>query len=344
LNNKFGLVDEAGNVVLKPKYAYLKSAGLYDQKDIYFANIYGSAKDNSYGGMDIEGGNWGVVNTKGDTLTPFKFKEIEFENDSTLIVTDLDGFAYLMKYPGLQVLTDKEANFIDELGYSYDNKTYLIGKEVTKDEYGYRTGGIYGLSDSKGNIIADYKYAEIKEEGSFIGTYHDFNGFDLMDDKGNVLVENAQSILPIRDTLFFCQKDGKYSIFNTLSKKYDRMDGIVEVSMPDYFYRSALIGVKAENGKWGLVNELGQWIIKPSYCDIIGTDESAVIVATCGDGITFKYGVIDAANNVLIPFEYDSIEASYGGEYKCVLGKKLLTKNLMNELLKTEEATDENIR
>ena len=114
--------------------------------------------------------------------------------------------------------------------------------------------------------------------------------------------------------------------------------------MPDYFYRWALIGVKAENGKWGVVNELGQWLIKPTYCDVIGTDESAIIAATCGDGITFKYGVIDAANNVLIPFEYDSIEASYGGEYKCVLGKKLLTKNLMNELLKTEEATDENIR
>ena len=343
-NNKFGLIDATGNVVLKPKYAYLKSAGLYNQKDIFFANVYGSVKDNYYGSLDIEGGNWGVVNTKGDTLTPFKFKEIEFENDSTLIVTDLDGFAYLMKYPSLQVITDKEANFIDELGYSYDNKTYLIGKEVTKDEYGYPTGGIYGLSDNKGNKIADYKYAEIKEEGSFIGTYQDLNGFDLIDEKGKVLVENAQSILPIRDSLFFCQKDGKYSIFNTLSKKYDRLDGIVEVSKPDYFYRWALIGVKAENGKWGVINELGQWIIKPAYCDVIGTDESAIIAATCGDGITFKYGVIDAANNVLIPFEYDSIEASYGGEYKCVLGKKLLTKNLMNELLKTEEATDENIR
>ncbi|MBM3164918.1 MAG: WG repeat-containing protein [Bacteroidetes bacterium] len=344
LNNKFGLVDATGNTVLKPKYAYIKGAGLYDKKDVYLANIYGSAKDNYYGGMDIEGGNWGVINTKGDTLTPFKFKEIEFENDSTINVTDLDGFAYLMKFPSLKVITDKEANFIDELGYSYDDKTYLIGKEVTKDEYGYPTGGIYGLSDNIGNKIADYKYAEIKEEGSFIGTYQDFNGFDLMDEKGKVLVENAQSILPIRDTLFFCQKDGKYSIFNTLSKKYDRMDGIVEVSMPDYFYRWALIGVKAENGKWGVVNELGQWIIKATYCDVIGTDESAIIVATCGDGITFKYGVVDAANNVLIPFEYDSIEASYGGEYKCVLGKKLLTKNLMNELLKTEEATDENIR
>jgi len=344
LNNKFGLVDETGNTVLKPKYAYIKSAGLYDQKDVYFANIYGSAKDNYYGGMDIEGGNWGVVNTKGDTITPFKFKEIEFENDSTLNVTDLDGFAYLMTFPSLKIITDKEANFIDELGYSYDNKTYLIGKEVTKDEYGYPTGGIYGLSDNKGNKIADYKYAEIKEEGSFIGTYQDFNGFDLIDEKGKVLVENAQSILPIRDTLFFCQKDGKYSIFNTITKKYDRMDGIVEVSMPDNFYRWALIGVKAENGKWGVVNELGQWLIKPTYCDVIGTDENAIIVATCGDGITFKYGVVDAANNVLIPFEYDSIEASWGGEYKCVLGKKLLTKNLMNELLKTEEATDENIR
>jgi hypothetical protein len=342
-NNKFGTIDKTGNTLLKPKYTYIKSAGLNDNKDIFLANIYGSTKDNGYG-MEVEGGNWGVINKNGDTLTPFKFKEIEFENDSILQVLDLDGYAYLMQFPSLKVLTDKEANYIDEIGYSYENKTYLVGKEVTRDEYGYPSGGVYGLSDQKGNKLADYKYAEIKSEGSFIATYQDFNGFDLMDKKGKILIQNAQSILPLNDSLFFSQKDGKYAIFNSISKKSDAMNGVVQVSMPEYFYGDALIGVKDEKGKWGLINELGSWLIKPSYCDIIGSSESFVIAATCTDGVTFKYGVIDANNTVLIPFEYDSIEESYDNEYKCVQGKKLLTKNLMNETLKTEEATDENIR
>ena len=95
-NNKFGVIDNTGNTLLKPKYTYIKSAGLYDNKDIYLANIYGSTKDNGYG-MEVEGGNWGVINKNGDTLTPFKFKEIEFENDSILQVLDLDGYAYLMQ-------------------------------------------------------------------------------------------------------------------------------------------------------------------------------------------------------------------------------------------------------
>ena len=346
LNNKFGLVDGLGNVILKPRFSYIKSSGLYDRKDLYLANIYGSAKESYYGNMDVEGGNWGVISRNGDTLTPLKFKEIEFKNDSILSVTDLDGFAYLMHFPSLKIMTDKEANFIDELGYSYneDEKTYLIGKEVTKDEYGYPTGGIYGLCNVQGKKLADYKYAKIENESDFfIGTYMDFNGFDLIDKQGKLLIQNAQSIVALSDSLFFSQMDGKYTLFNTHSKKYDPLEGALGISLPEYFYGTVLIGVKTENGKWGLLNELGGWLIKPTYCDIQGTDNHFVIAATCADAGTYKYGVIDAANNVLIPFEYESIEEDYG-KYKCVLGKKLYTKNLNNEILKTEEATDENIR
>ena len=54
--------------------------------------------------------------------------------------------------------------------------------------------------------------------------------------------------------------------------------------------------------------------------------------------------MINLANEILIPLIYDSVEEDYGNEFKCVLGNKLYTKNLSNETLEVENATDENIR
>lgn len=345
-NNKFGLIEKNGNILIKPTYSFIELP--FNAKEgLFLANVYGSTTATS-NGLEVEGGNWGVINTKGDTIIPFQYKKIEFANDTTLKVIDLDDKAYLLSFPALQILTDKEANFIDLVHTSYDfgigdtnsEEIYIIGKDVILDNFGNPSGGIYGLTDIEGNMIVDFKYAEINP--GFICTYNDFNGFDLIDNSGKILINNSPSILFLNDSLFLFQKDGRYALYNKLSRYTNSLNNVVQLSFPEYFYGAAFIGAKNDKGNWGVINELGEWIIQPAYCDIQGSSSSYIIAAKCTDGVTFKYGVIDAKNNMLIPFEYDSIEEYYG-EYKCVQGKKLLTKNLMNETLKTEEATDENI-
>jgi hypothetical protein len=49
-------------------------------------------------------------------------------------------------------------------------------------------------------------------------------------------------------------------------------------------------------------------------------------------------------NNILIPFEFDTIIEDYNDVFRCVQGEKLFFKNLMNEILKTDKATEENLR
>ena len=80
-----------------------------------------------------------------------------------------------------------------------------------------------------------------------------------------------------------------------------------QISMLDSFSGNKLVGVKAGNNKWGVINEKGDWLIKPIYADLEINETNYIIAAKCDDGINFKYGVIDTENNVLIPFENESI-------------------------------------
>ena len=342
-NNKCGILNNQGTVVTPIKYNYLESASLDENKDVFYVNAYGTVKDGYYG-LEVEGGNWGVITTKGDTLIPVQYSKISFINDTVVQLTDLDKNTYLAKFPSLMRITNQQITYMDKLGYSYENPKFLIGKDVTLGEYGDPQGGLYGITDLTGAKISDCKYSEIEEENDhYICNYADFNGYDLLDEKGNILIQQASTIQRLTDTVFIVQKDGSVSLFNVNSRQYNTLNGAIEYSAPERFYRGAVIGIKSKNDKWGAINEQGDWIIKPQYCDIIGSDDNYLIVGKC-EGVTFRYGVINLANEILIPLEYDSVDENYGNEFKCVLGNKLYTKNLSNETLEVENATDENIR
>jgi hypothetical protein len=344
-NNKFGIMSSNGSVVLKPKYTYIKSSDLYENDQFFLANVYGSITADPYGyGTEVVGGNWGVISIKGDTLVPFNYKEIEFVNDSIMNVIDLEGKAFLMAYPSMKIIINKEANYIGAIGYDYLNPIYLVGKDVMIDEYDSRSGGIYGLMDLKGNVISDLKYSEIIEENSFfICNYIEFDGFDLLDNKGNIIQEKVDFVQKLNDSIFIVSKSGSVYLYNVRSKSINDLGGAVQYSAPDYFYNTAFIGVKMKNEKWGVINNNGDWIINAEYCNVTGSDQQFIIAAVCA-GTAYKYGVIDSENNILIPFEYDSIEEDYDSKYSCVKGTTLYTINLMNEILKKEDASDENIR
>jgi hypothetical protein len=57
-----------------------------------------------------------------------------------------------------------------------------------------------------------------------------------------------------------------------------------------------------------------------------------------------KYGVIDAEQNVLIPFIYESIESSWSNTYSCLKNNVIYKVNLSNEVLSTEKASDSKLR
>jgi hypothetical protein len=343
-NNKFGLISKTGQVILPANYNFLKATDLYENDEWILANAYGEVTQ-SYYGSDVTGGNWGVINKKGDTILPFKFKEISFENDSIVNLLDYDGKAYLMNMATQRILTNSEANYLSKIQYDYENPIFMIGKDVTRGEYDDATGGTYGLVTSKGEELVSFNYSEITLENEhFIANSIDFNGYDLLNKKGEVLIKRATTIEPLSDSVFLVQIDGKASLYNVNTGKYSLTSNFTDFATPEYYnnWGSVSIGIKNASDKWGILNKPGEIIIEPQYCDVISSSDAYIIVAKCGAvGDAFKYGVIDLMNTIVIPFEYDSIESVYGGSYECVKGSTQYTINLSNEVISKKPVSEE---
>ncbi|MFM7595037.1 MAG: WG repeat-containing protein [Flavobacteriales bacterium] len=345
MNGKFGLMSSQGKIKLPASYTFLKATDLYGNDQLVLANAYGEVSQ-SYYGSEVTGGNWGVINKNGDTILPFKFKEISFENDSIVNLLDYDGKAYILNMVTQRILTNTEANYLSKINYDYENPIFLMGKDVTRGEYGDATGGTYGLVTLKGEELVPFNYSEISfENDHFVANSIDFNGYDLLNKKGTVLIKRASSIEPFSDSVFLVQMDGKASLYNVNTGQYSLASNYTDFATPEYYssYGPMFVGIKNTKDQWGVLNKQGETLIEPQYCDVMSSTDGYVIVAKCGAaGEAFKYGVVDLMNNVVIPFEYESIESVYyANTYECVKGSTRYTINLSNEVINKNPVSTE---
>jgi hypothetical protein len=128
------------------------------------------------------------------------------------------------------------------------------------------------------------------------------------------------------------------------SSQYSLTNNFTDFVTPEYNYGYGPINIGVKNSKdqWGILNKQGELLIEPQYCDVMSSSDGYVIVAQCGAvGAAFKYGVIDLMNNIVIPFEYDSIESVYGESYECTKDGMIYTINLNNEILSKRKVTED---
>jgi hypothetical protein len=342
-NNKFGLMSPTGKIILPAKYNFLKSTDLYDNEELVLANAYGEVTD-SYYGSEVTGGNWGLINMAGDTILPFKFKEITFDSDSVVVLLDYDNKAYLFDLNQQKAITTNDINYISKLSYDWMNPMYLMGKDVTRGEYNETSGGTYGVINNKGEEIIPLSYSEITMEGDyFIANSLDFNGYDLVSNKGEVLLSRVTSIKKLNDSIFFIESGEEAYLYNGFQKKALFKGDYKDFLFPEYYYGygAVYIGIKNNANLWGIMNKQSDVLIEPMYCDISeSTSQGYLVVAQCGNaGEAYTYGVIDLLKNVMIPFEYESITSQYGETYECVKGGMVYTINLNNEILSKRKVT-----
>ncbi|MEM1215247.1 MAG: WG repeat-containing protein [Bacteroidota bacterium] len=62
-----------------------------------------------------------------------------------------------------------------------------------------------------------------------------------------------------------------------------------------------------DSARWGVIDTLGRWVVPPIY-DYLEENVSGQMVARRGN----YYGVVDAENAVIVPFEYLKIQSYYG--------------------------------
>lgn len=84
-------------------------------------------------------------------------------------------------------------------------------------------------------------------------------------------------------------------------------------------FRAGLLGVEVDNGKWGVIDRSGRWVLPPSYT-YIGECRDGLLLAYKGGGRTLdrwliggNFGYVRPAGEVRIPFQFDEAHPFEGG-------------------------------
>jgi len=229
----------------------------------------------------------GLITSQGQYIPPI-YTEIQKHEDFFELN---DGvYSRLIKMNGDEAFgLEKEVN--DVISYS-ENYFHVI-----KD-------GKHGFVDDKGNLrIANrYDSAQYYNEGlapvklmgkwGFIGPYENLLIQPFY--QYSSTFQNGLAIVQIDDLYGLLDKNGK----EVIQIKWAKID---RLSTGNYL-------VKSSEGKVGIANEQGRFLLRPNYEAITDTAKQLLIVNRAG-----KVGIMDYSGLQQIPFEYSEIKIE--GEY-----------------------------
>ena len=293
-DNKWGIIDYSGNVILPTEYDKATIMG--------FNEGFNITKD----------GKSGIADNKGNITIPPIYDEIRtfaFKHDNLYIVTQNNKTGVI----------DKQNNSVIPVEYDrlFDREDYIIVKQNDK----------YGVYSADGVIVASPQYDWVS--GS--ETQNSKLLFPRKDDLYGIIGENNTIVYPPRFTdigylhdeemlinpfnvgkSYRVLKDtnGKsglleeFSAQTTVPIMYDDIHQKFETSKEVYF-------IAEKNKKYGVITGTNTVIIPFGY-DFISFKHTYYSEHISGTQAVAsqkgKYGVINLQNDVLVPFQYQYIE------------------------------------
>ena len=290
-DNKWGVIDETGSVIIDPSYSEMiivpnskndvflctydvdYTTGTYKTKALNSKNeeIFKDydkieaiqnkdEKDNLWYEDDVlkveKNGKYGIIDLSGKELLSCEYDQI----------SALSGIKNALK-----ILKDGKYGIVDDEGKVILKTEYADITNLGKDnKSGYivkNTEGKYGIVDFSGNIILDMKYDEIAK----------VYGNDYY-----VVKKSGKQIL--------VKKDGT----EILTTGFDEITEILKNIDNGIIYK--------KDNKYGVMKTTGEVTIEASY-EYLSEAKSGVFIAK-KDG---KYGVIDLQKEIKVELKYNSI-------------------------------------
>ena len=290
-NNKWGVIDSNGNVVIDPSYAEMIIVP-NSKKDVFLCTFDVNYDDGTYSTK--------ALNSKNEEIFT-NYEQVEAissvdENEKL----SYDGSAIKVQNGGKYGLINMEGAEI--LPCEYDEITALQGVEnallVSKD-------GNYGIVNDEGKTLLPTEYAEIQGLGDkttdgFI--VKNANGkYGVVDtSNGQVLETKYDGVSKIHEGDYNVVTDGgkqkvvKKDGTESLNGSYDEIVAILKNSENGVIFK--------KNNKYGVMNLSGESTIKATYDDLKEA-KTGVFIAKTGD----NYGIIDLEGNTLVEFKYRNI-------------------------------------
>lgn len=214
-----------------------------------------------------------------------------------------------------------------------------------------------GLINAGGKFVVDPKYDSIDEFSEGLAVAVDSKGFNVLDEKGNVIFKNKDYIGKFHDGMAVIAKtpdSGKW-LYGYIDKsgrvivepKYESAgdfnndkavvklegNGYAVIAKNgsiikhfDYYYvgdiSEGLLPFKEkEDSKYGFISDKGKVVIPPSFTAVDKFKDGVAPVDVSEDYTKFSYGLIDRKGNFVIKPEYNDIKVL--GDGMAAVGKPL---------------------
>lgn len=302
LNQKWGLINASGNIVVEP---------LYD--------AIGEFKTYGYAVMQ-RGGKVGMINRSGRELVAPKYDDLRLL-DSTLIAIKVEKGWSIIDLNG-QVILDRAYDRVKAwhgkyLAFMVNRKwgiVHIDGTPIAPPTYdkisflpkGYfetSIAGKKGLLDATGKEIIPVEVQKIVVEGDDFFLFQKDKLWGARN-RNSTLLLNAEfnNLQRLNDNFIKLIKKSKVSLFSISAGKI-----ITEDHFDDFYaFNATQILVKKER-KMGLIDEFGVAILPIEYNEILPFGKNLFRV-----NYRYKWGVVDNNNEEVIPLEYSYIAPPKG--------------------------------
>ena len=336
-NNKYGVIDKKGNVLVKPQYDVIEipnpSKAVFigynneDNTKTDVLNDKGQKILTQYSGVDsiifkdtlaeipyeksvlkyMENGKYGIIDYKGNRITSAIYDEIEslLYKEGCLIVKKDNKYG-VINIKGKQ-MTDIEYDLINADGF-YSEKTkykeagFIVGK---KQEDGYK----YGYIDSNGNKVLDNLYNEINritEIDNELWIIASKNGQAGVYKNKDQILKNTYEQIEYDQTseLFIIKRGGKYGVANKEGKE------ILKTEYDSIRIEEEIIAEKDSIIHY--FDRLGNSKTNDKKEKSIPTNNKEYFITV---NESEKYGIKNEAGNIILPNENSYIEYAFASYF-----------------------------
>lgn len=284
-NNKYGLIDIKGNLILEAKYDEISSLGFKEGEIL--------VKENSKYGIIDEKGNQLIKNIY-DSIESDQYYSTEdgYRKSGYIVcnVTD-EGYRYgYYDYEASKVL-DTEYNQIMRLTQVKNTQEiYLLAAK----------NGQYGVFINNNKIINTQYQSISYDNGIGMFVVERTGQFGAINEKGKEILKTEYEDIQINGIYMYAKKGEEQKVFDKEGNEVNiSLDTIIETTSNQDYY------IKIEGENYSILNLNLETITKQQY-KYIEYAYGKYFIATNIDG---KTGVIDVDENIIIDFNYDLIQS-----------------------------------
>ena len=307
-NNKFGLIDYFGNIVVQAEYDEIE--GLKYRPEEFRVKM-----QNKYGVIDTEGKE--IVKTEYDYIEGDKYYKEEGDSSGYIVgLKSEDGYKYgYLNESGKQIL-DIKYNKIERILDIKSEDVYLIAYENGK-----------GAVIRNKKELTGYEYAKIeKVESEDLFWVNKAEKYGIIDLNGKIILNTEYEEVFVEGINIFAKKDGESYIFDLKGNRLEKIDYSRKYRTENENYYITV----DNNNLYGVADKDNNTLINNNYVYLEYTFGDYFIVSD-KDG---KTGVIDKSNNQVIEIKYDIVEKLSEGNIIQVVELESSTLYLYNNEIK----------